>query len=82
MLSVGSRLEAFQPMLERQADEEIARRTNVYQNLLRAIATHRVADRPNRFEPRAKKRRRNHYDWLTKPRAEMKRKLMKGVSKN
>ena len=74
-------LEAFQPILERQADVEIAR-TIVYQNLLRAIATHRVADRPNRFEPRAKKRRRNHYDWLTKPRADMKRKLVKGVSKN
>jgi hypothetical protein len=75
-------LEAFQPMLERHADEDSAHRTHLYQSLLRAIATHRVADRANRFEPRAKKRRRNHYDWLTKPRAEMKRQMAKGVSKN
>jgi len=75
-------LEAFQPMLERHADEDSAHRTHLYQSLLRAVATHRVADRPNRFEPRAKKRRRNHYDWLTKPRAEMKRQMAKGVSKN
>jgi hypothetical protein len=26
-----------------------------------------------------KKRRRNHYGWLTEPRAEMKRKMAKGV---
>jgi hypothetical protein len=73
-------LEAFQPMLERQADREIAHRVGLYQNLLRAIATHRVADRPNRFEPRVKKRRRNHYAWLTEPRAEMKRKMAKGLN--
>jgi hypothetical protein len=29
-----------------------------------------------------KKRRRNHYDWLTKPRAEMKRKIAKGFTEN
>ncbi len=32
-------------------------------------------------EPRVKKRRRNHYGWLTKPRAELKRKMAKGVNK-
>jgi hypothetical protein len=73
-------LEAFQPMLERQADQDIAHQVSLYQNLLRAIATHRVADRPNRFEPRAKKRRRNHYAWLTEPRTEMKRKMAKGLT--
>ena len=52
-----------------------------YHYLLDAIATHRVADRPDRYEPRLKKQRRNHYDWLTKPRAEIKRKMAKGVSK-
>jgi hypothetical protein len=39
-----------------------------------------VADRPDRYEPRLKKRRRNYYDWLTKPRAEIKRKMAKGVT--
>ena len=49
--------------------------------LLAAIASHRVGDRPDRYEPRLKKRRRNNYDWLTEPRAEMKRKMAKGVNK-
>ena len=38
-----------------------------------------VADRPDRFEPRLKKQRQNYYDWLTKPLAEMKRKMAKGI---
>ena len=57
-------------------------RLRLYHHLLDAIATHRVADRPDRYEPRLKKRRRNHYDWLTKPRAEIKRAMAKGVTKN
>jgi len=73
-------LEAFQPLLEFRATQDAAQRLRLYQDLLQAIATHRVADRPDRFEPRAKKRRRNHYNWLTKPRAEIKRKMAKGVT--
>jgi hypothetical protein len=52
----------------------------LYHDLLAAVATHRVADRPDRFEPRAKKRRRNHSGWLTTPRAELKRRMAKGVT--
>jgi len=37
-------------------------------------------DRPDRYEPRLKKHRRNHYDWLTRPRAEMKRQMARGVA--
>jgi hypothetical protein len=44
-----------------------------------AIPTHRVSDRLDRYEPRVKQRRRNHYGWLTAPRAEMKRKMAKGL---
>ena len=73
-------LEAFQPMLELAATADRGPGLRLYQHLLRAIATHRVADRPDRFEPRAKKRRRNHYAWLTKPRSEVKRKMAKGVT--
>src|SRR5579871_903981 len=75
-------LEAFQPLLEFGAAQEDASRLRLYHDLLDAIATHRVGDRPDRYEPRLKKRRRNNYDWLTKPRAEMKRKMAKGVTKN
>ena len=54
----------------------------LYHDLLDAIATHRVGDRPDRYEPRLKKRRRNYYDWLTEPRAKIKRKMAKGLTKN
>ena len=64
------------------AARDAASRLRLYHDLLDAIATHRVGDRPDRYEPRVKKRRRNHYDWLTKPRAEMKRKMAKGVTEN
>ena len=53
----------------------------LYEHLLDAIVTHRVADRPDRFEPRVKKHRRNHYGWLTRPRDEVKRDMAKGVTK-
>ena len=75
-------LEAFQPLLERGAAQDAAGRLRLCHDLLDAIATHRVGDRPDRYEPRLKKRRRNNYDWLTKPRAAMKRKMAKGVTKN
>jgi hypothetical protein len=75
-------LEAFQPLLEFGAARDAADRLRLCHELLDAIATHEVADRPDRYEPRVKKRRRNHYGWLTKPRAEIKRKMAKGVNKN
>jgi Transposase DDE domain len=74
-------LKAFQPLLEFGASAaDAAARLRLYHELLDAIATHRVGDRPDRYEPRLKKRRRNYYDWLTKPRAEMKRKMAKGAT--
>jgi hypothetical protein len=73
-------LEAFQPLIALRANHDTAHRLRLYQYLLDTIITHRVADRPDRYEPRLKKRRRNHYGWLIKPRAEMKRKMAKGVS--
>jgi hypothetical protein len=75
-------LEAFQPLLELGAAPDAASPLGLYHDLLAAIATHRVGDRPDRYEPRRRKRRRNNYDWLTKPRAEMKRKMAKGLTEN
>jgi hypothetical protein len=40
--------------------------------LLRVIAADQIPDRPNRSEPRAKKRRPKPYQSLTKPRHQMK----------
>lgn len=73
-------LEAFQPLIAFQPSNN-ADRSALYQHLLRAIATHQVADRPDRFEPRAKKRRRDHFAWLTEARQELKRKMAKGFTK-
>jgi len=72
-------LEEFQPVIEFQTGQGTAHRLRLYQNLLTAIATHRVADRPDRFEPRVIKRRRNHFDCLTKPRSELRRIMAKGL---
>src|SRR5262245_48641017 len=75
-------LEAFQPLLEGRAARGAAGRLRLYHDLLDAVASHRVADRPDRYEPRLKKRRRNYYDWLTEPRAQIKRKMAKRLTKN
>ena len=73
-------LEAFQPVIALQASDDAECRSGLYQQVLDAIATHRVADRPDRVEPRLRKRRPKHYGFLRKPRAETKRDLLKGVS--
>jgi hypothetical protein len=75
-------LEAFQPLFELRLARDAAHSLLLYHYLLDAVATHQVAGRPDRYEPRLKKQRRNFYDWLTKPRAEMKRMMAKGVTEN
>ena len=70
-------LEAFQPAIAIQGQRDASVRMNLYQHLLDAIAVHRVANRPDRFEPRLRKRRPKHYAYLRKPRAEVKRQLAK-----
>jgi hypothetical protein len=75
-------LEAFQPLIAMQADRDSMRRQILYQQILNAIATHRVADRPNRFEPRVRKRRPKKYDRMMKPRHEIKRDILKGLTEN
>jgi hypothetical protein len=76
-------LEAFQPVIAMQGEHaSAASRMDVYQQVLDAIATHRVADRPDRFEPRLRKRRPKHYGFLRKPRRETKRKMRKGFREN
>ncbi len=43
------------------------------QAFVTAIATHVIGDRPDRFEPRVKKRRPKPYRKMTKPRQDYKR---------
>jgi hypothetical protein len=50
--------------------------------MLDAVATHRVADRPDRVEPRLRKRRPKKYDSMLEPRHVIKRKMLKQVTDN
>ena len=72
-------LEAFQPAIALRGEPDSALRRGLYERLLDAVASHRVGDRPDRFEPRRRKRRPKPYDRLMKPRHEAKRALLKGV---
>src|SRR5579884_135604 len=71
-------LEAFQPLIALLGEDDIEFRENTFEQLLSAIATHRVADRPDRYEPRRRKRRPKPYDRLMKPRHAAKREMYKG----
>jgi hypothetical protein len=75
-------LHAFQPVIAMLGEVDLALCRQVYRQILDAIATHRVADRPDRFEPRLRKRRPKHYAFLRKPRHEVQRQMLKGFSKN
>ena len=74
-------LEAFGPVIASQADRGPRHRELLYEEVLRAIARHRVADRPNRFEPRMAKRKPKNYNRLSKPRQEIKLDMIKRFSK-
>ncbi len=44
-----------------------------------AIAQNRVGDRPDRYEPRARKRRYDNFQQLRRPRAEAQARSLKGI---
>ena len=75
-------LEAFQPLIDFQGHRGDSFRATLYRQLLDCISQHRVADRPDRFEPRYKKRRSKRYAELILPRREAKLAILKGLSKN
>jgi hypothetical protein len=72
-------LEAFQPLIDYQGYRGISFRVSLYQQVLDAIALHRVADRPDRFEPRKRKGKPLRFDKMTRPRWELKREMAKGL---
>ena len=73
-------LEAFQPLIDFQGQHSSDFRVNIYQQLLDAIANHRVGDRPDRYEPRYRKRKHKQYCTLKIPRHEAKLAMSKGRS--
>ena len=60
-------MEAFRPTLARAQRNELP---TLYQQLLQAIASHEIANRPDRLEPRQRKRRSKPYPLMKKPRNE------------
>lgn len=58
-------MEAFRPTLAHAQGDQLP---TLYQQLLQAIASHEVANRPDRLEPRQRKRRPKPYPLMTKPR--------------
>jgi hypothetical protein len=58
-------LEAFRPTLAHATSEQLP---DLYQHLLQVIASHEIANRPDRLEPRKRKRRPKPYPLMTKPR--------------
>lgn len=75
-------LDAFRPLITTLSEHNLAFHLQVYQQVLDADAAHRVADRPDRFEPRLRKRRPKHYAFLRKPRDETKRLTLNAFGKN
>lgn len=73
-------LEAFQPIISCQSHRGETYRQQLYVEMLKAVASHRVADRPDRFEPRKRKRRPKKAEPMLKPRNELKRLMRKGVT--
>lgn len=68
---------AFAPVMRLAEPADLPR---LHQILLRAIARHRVGNRPDRYEPRAVKRRAKPIALLTVPREQARRRLAKGVT--
>lgn len=69
-------LEAFAPLINSRVS---SRRRGLCDELLDAVASHHVGDRPGRVEPRRLKRRQKKYDLMTSPRQVLKAQMAKGV---
>ena len=58
-------LEAFRGTLAHASSQQLSEH---YATMLKAIASHEIANRPDRLEPRQRKRRPKPYPLMTKPR--------------
>jgi hypothetical protein len=65
-------LDAFREVLPQATPEQLPA---VVEGLLAAVASHRVGNRPDRYEPRARKRRPKEYPLLKVPRRQARRRL-------
>jgi hypothetical protein len=69
-LSFKGALQAVRAFAERLQEAAGAAAEDLYEWLLVVIGSHQVGDRPDRIEPRKRKRRPKHYPLLNRPRAE------------
>ena len=67
-------LNEFRTLLLTAAADDLP---NLCDDILKAIARHRVGNRPNRYEPRKIKRRPKGYSRMLKPRAEERAALLR-----
>ncbi|MGH7964147.1 MAG: IS4 family transposase [Candidatus Binatia bacterium] len=74
-LSFKGALQALTTFAERLLEAEAEQCEALYDWLLVTIGANQVGDRPDRVEPRARKRRPKEYPLLTKPREEARKKL-------
>ena len=59
-------LESFRPTLAHAPTERL---DLIYNEMLNAVASHEIGNRPNRLEPRQRKRRPKPYSLMTRPRS-------------
>jgi hypothetical protein len=74
-------LEAFRPLIAHRAHRGADYQDELYEQLLGAIAVHRVADRLDRLEPRMTRKGPRGYEELKRPRREIKLQMLKRASK-
>ena len=78
-LSFTGALQAVRAFGERLLEAGGARAEELREWLLIMVGCHHVGDRPDRVEPRARKRRPKHGAYLTKPRQQARAELRNGV---
>jgi hypothetical protein len=78
-LSFAGALQAVRAFGERLLEAGAARAEELHGWLLIVVGGHQVGDRPDRVEPRARKRRPKHGAYLTKPREQARAGLRNGV---
>ena len=78
-LSFAGALQAVRAFGERLREADASGAEELHVWLLIVVGCHPVGDRPDRVEPRARKRRPKHGAFLTKPREQARAELLKGV---
>jgi hypothetical protein len=78
-VSFAGTLQTVRAFAGRPAGADAVEAATLHERLLRVVGAQRVGDRPDRVEPRARKRRPKHGALLTKPRDQARAELLKGV---